>query len=44
MDAAALDVLVDHRGLYVGDLAAFGEPVDDEGVQAVDVGDRDVDQ
>lgn len=42
-DVVGPDVLVGHRRLDVGDLTAFGETVDDEGVDAVDVRYGDVD-
>ena len=38
------DVLVDHRGVDIGDLGPLGEVVDHEGVQRVGVRDRDVQQ
>jgi hypothetical protein len=38
------EVLVDDGGAHVGDLGTFGEPVDDEGVQGVGVGDGHVDE
>jgi hypothetical protein len=37
-------VLVDHRGTHVAHLRPAGEAVDDEGVQAVGVGHREVQQ
>jgi len=32
------------RGSHIGDLGPFGEPVDDEGVEGIGVGDADMDQ
>lgn len=37
-------MLENDRGSHIGDLGASGEPVDDEGVEGIGVGDADVDQ
>src|SRR5215218_10648610 len=37
-------MLENDRGSHIGDLGPFGEPVDDEGVEGIGVGDADMDQ
>src|SRR5215212_3520159 len=44
LEHRAADVLIDDRRADVGHLTALGEPVDDEGVERVRVGHRDVQQ
>ena len=37
-------MLENDRGSHIGDLGPFGEPVDDEGIEGIGVGDADMDQ
>jgi hypothetical protein len=37
-------MLENDRGSHIRDLGPFGEPVDDEGVEGIGVGDADMDQ
>jgi len=36
-------VLVDDRGAFVGDLSALRQPIDDEAIQGIGVGNRHMD-